>query len=146
MCFLFLFFFHCLFDTNKQSSWRSKYWSNSTQGAHSHLVIDVWYLWDNGLMGISYEKDSGVGLKRTLLKFQHYWACSPLSLLEHNNETVKRTCKELGYTESYYTIPITDLWVNKEAKILVHFLWRLYSFIVKNPDLISKFYLKLEAM
>lgn len=88
---LFLFFSHNVFSLlawYKESSWRSKHRSNSTQGAHSHPVIDVRYLWDNGLKGITYEKDSGVVPKRTLLKLLQYRACSPLSLLEHNNETV----------------------------------------------------------
>lgn len=45
---------------------------------------------------MTYEKDSGVGLQRVLLKLQHYLVISPLSLLEHKNETTKRTCINLG--------------------------------------------------
>lgn len=90
--FFFLFFCSCnvfsLLTWYKESSWRSKHRSNSTQGAHSHPVIDVRYLWDDGLKGKTYEKGSGVGLKRTLLKLQQYWARSPLSPLERNRENI----------------------------------------------------------
>lgn len=87
ICYFFmLWLLYCLLDTNKRSSWRLRYWSNSTQGAHSHPVTDAMCLWDNGLMGITYRKDSGMGLHRMLLKLQHYWLISPLSLLEHKNE------------------------------------------------------------
>lgn len=110
-------------------------------------MTDARYLWDNGLVGIIYEKDSGVGLQRILLELQHYWAISPLSLLEHKNETVKRTHKELGCMGSYHVILTADSWINKVVEILNHYLWhRLCSFIVKTSNLLSKFYLKLEAM
>lgn len=102
------FFSHCLLDTKKGSSWRSRYWSNSTQGAHSLPVTDARYLWDNGLMKITYEKDSVVGLQRILLQLQHYWVISPLPVLEHKNGTVKRTCKELGCMVACRVILIAD--------------------------------------
>lgn len=57
-------------------------------------------------MGISYEKDSEVGLQRILLKLQHYYF-SFISL-EHKNETVKRTRKELGCMGSYCMILMAD--------------------------------------
>lgn len=116
------------------------------KGLITHPVTDARYLWDNRLTGITYEKDNGVGLQRILLKWQHYWVISPLSLLEHKNETVKGMCKELGRMGSYHMVIMADTWIKKEAKIPDHYLCHgLCSFNVKNSDLLPKFYLKLEA-